>query len=264
MPDQFQPHVISHRIEPHALRDRIRGKLLFLLAWPSLVIAMRRESRKTELWIGDSHAMCVNRQVTNGMFMRAPEGQLILRAGARLMYSFTHKGFPPQVMRVARFVNRFGRPGAVVPIFSAGEIDVRVHLPKRPDAPLDWVAEYVRCCLALARLLKAERVAFFVPTPPVDVPEEDVWFPITGTIEERVEAHTKLREALALAVDSIPNVVLLDLTDLLAAPSGGMPVESTTDGAHTNLETVARIRARIAEYQLLAETPRVAALVADE
>jgi hypothetical protein len=244
-------HAISHRIEPHALTDRIRGKLLFLLAWPTLLWAMRRRSRRTELWIGDSHAMCVNREVTNGMFMRAPEGQLILRAGARLMYSIARKGFPPRVMRVARFVNRFGRPGAIVPIFLAGEIDVRVHLPERLDAPFDWMAGYVERCAEVARLLKADRMGFFVTTPPVDVPEADVWFPITGSIEERVEAHRRLREALTRAVEPIPDAVLLDLTDMLAGPTGAMPIESTTDGAHTNLETVATIRARLADYRLL-------------
>jgi hypothetical protein len=246
-------HAISHRIEPHRLSDRIRGKLLFLLAWPSLALAMRRRSRRSELWIGDSHAMCVNRQVTNSMFMRGPEGQLILRAGARLMYSIARKGFPPRVRRVARLVNRFGRRGALVPIFLAGEIDVRVHLPQRPDDPFDWVADYVAQCMEVARLLKAERVGFFVTTPPVDVPEEDVWFPITGTIGERVAVHRRLREALAAAVDPIPNAVLLDLTDFLANPTGAMPIESTMDGAHTNLETVKRIRVRLADYELLAE-----------
>lgn len=249
----MQRHLISHQIEPHALIDRVRGKLLFLLAWPTLLVAMRRRSRKTEIWIGDSHAMTVNRQVTNGMFMRGPDGQLILRAGARLMYSFARKGFGPRVMRVAQFVHRFGRPGALVPIFLAGEIDVRVHLPERLDAPLDWVPQYVERCIEVARLLKADRIGFFVTTPPVDVPEADVWFPITGTIEERVEAHEQLRAALISAVEPVPTAVLLDLTDVLAGPSGAMPVESTFDGAHTNLAAVVRIRARIADYGLLAD-----------
>ncbi|GAC1439151.1 MAG: hypothetical protein NVSMB51_16590 [Solirubrobacteraceae bacterium] len=247
----MQPHVISHRIEPHALSARVRGKLLFLLAWPSLLVAMRRRSRKTELWIGDSHAMCVNRPVTNSMFMVAPEGQLILRAGARLMYSFARKSFPPRVTRVGRLVQRFGRPGALVPIFSAGEIDVRVHLPKHPDAPMDWVDGYVDRCMEVAHMLKADRVGFFVPTPPVDVPEKDVWFPITGTIAERVAAHRKLRGTLARSIERFPAAVLLDVTDVLAGPAGDMPVESTTDGAHTNSAAVARIRAQIAESKLL-------------
>ncbi len=243
-------HAISNRIEPHRLSDRIRGKLLFLLAWPSLVWAMRRRKRRTELWIGDSHAMTVNRQVTNGMFLRAPEGQLILRDGARLMYSIARKGFTPRVMRVARFVNRFGRPGALVPIFLAGEIDVRVHLAERLDSSFDWVDGYVRHCAEVARLLKADRMGFFVTMPPVDVPEADVWFPINGTIGERVEAHRKLREALTRSVEPIQDATLVDLTDQLADTAGALPVESTFDGAHTNLETVARIRAGVADYRL--------------
>jgi hypothetical protein len=253
LPAEMPEHAISHRIEPHSVPDRVRGKLLFLGAWPSLILAMRRRSGRTELWIGDSHAMCVNREVTNSMFMRGPEGQLILRAGARLMYSIARTGFPSRVMRVARLVHRFGRPGALVPVFLAGEIDVRVHLAERRDASFDWVGGYVARCMEIAHLLKAERVAFFVTTPPVDVPEEDVWFPVTGTIEERVAVHGQLRDALATAVEPVPSAVLLDVTDLLADATGAMPIESTMDGAHTNLETVARIRAALADYRLLAD-----------
>ncbi|HEX6389184.1 MAG TPA: hypothetical protein VFZ89_07055 [Solirubrobacteraceae bacterium] len=253
MPQHSKKHVITKRIEPYRLSERVLGKLLFLLAWPTLVVAMRRRSRRTELWIGDSHAMSVNRKISNSMFMRAPEGQLILRAGARLIYSLADKGFPPNVLRVARFVNRFGRPGALVPIFSAGEIDIRVHLPKRLDDDFDFVAGYVAQCMEVARVLKADRVGFLVPTPPVDVPEEDVWFPIGGTLEERLAAHRKVRDGLAAAVERTPGAVLLDFTDDLVGPSGGMPVELTTDGAHTNAAAVARIRARIGEYGLLAD-----------
>lgn len=233
--------------------DRIRGKLLFLLAWPSLLVAMRRRSRRTELWIGDSHAMSVNRDVTNSTFMRAPQGQLILRVGARLMYSIATSGFPPRILRLARFVNRFGRRGALVPIFLMGEIDVRVHLPARPEASLDWVARYVERCTHVAELLKAERFAFFVTTPPVDVAEEDVWFPITGTIDERIEAHGRLRAALGDAVQRVPGALLIDLTDDLTGADGAMPAEWTMDGAHTNTDTAARIRAHLAEYELLAD-----------
>jgi hypothetical protein len=238
---------MQHQIEPHALTARIRGKLLFLLAWPSLVVAMRRRSRPTELWIGDSHAMTSNRKVTNSMFMRAPGGQLILRAGATLMYSIARKGFPARVTRVARFVNRFGGRGALFPVFMAGEIDVRVHLAERLDQSFEFVVAYVEQCLGVASLLRAEKVAFAVPPPPVDVAEKDTWFPIVGTMKQRLEAHKRLRDALTDAVEMIPNAVLLDFTAVLSAGSnGGMPVELTTDGAHTNSEAVVRIRNEIA------------------
>jgi hypothetical protein len=54
---------MQHQIEPHALTARIRGTLLFLLAWPTLVVAMRRRSRPTERWVGDSHDMTPNRKI---------------------------------------------------------------------------------------------------------------------------------------------------------------------------------------------------------
>lgn len=241
---------MRYRIEPHALHARIRGKLLFLLAWPTLLLAMRRR-RPTELWIGDSHAMSFNRKITNSMFMRAQDGRLILRAGARLMYSVSRTGLPPEVLRVARLVNRFGRPGSLVPVFSAGEIDVRVHLASRADEPFDFVAGYVDRCLEVAELLKARTVGFVVPPPPVEIPEDHVWFPINGTIQVRVAVHTKLRKALAEAIADRPGTVLLDFTDVLAGPSGAMPLDLTSDGAHTNLVAVERIRARIDEDRLL-------------
>lgn len=244
---------MPYQIEPHALSDRIRGKLLFLIASPAFLVAMRRRSRRTELWIGDSHAMTSNRLVTNSMFMLAPDGQIILRAGARLMYSLAREGFPPRVMRVVRLAQRFGRPGAFVPVFSAGEIDIRAHLANRPDESFGFVAEYVDRCMDVARLLQAEKVGFIVPPPPVDAPVEEVWFPIVGTIEERVEAHRGVREALAAAVADTPGAVLIDCTDVLAGPAGDMPLSLTLDGSHTGLEAVARIREQVATHRLLAD-----------
>lgn len=242
---------MPYQMEPHALRDRVRGKLLFLPATPALLVAMWRRGRPTELWIGDSHAMAVNREVTNAMFMRAPEGQLILRCGPRLMFSLARDGFPPRVMRVARLVRRAGRRGALLPVFSAGEIDVRAHLAARPDASYAFVAEYVARCLEVAELLRAERVGFLVPLPPVDAREEDVWFPIVGTLAERAAAQRRLREALAEAVAAVPHAVLLDFTDLVENEHGGMPVTLTLDGCHANLDVIRRIRARVAEERLL-------------
>lgn len=240
-------------VEPYTVAARVRGKFLFLVAWPTLLAAMRRQSHRTELWIGDSHAMSVNRDISNSMFMRAPQGQLILRVGARLMYSLARQGFPPRVMRVARLVNRFGRPGALVPIFSSGEIDVRVHLVARPDETFGFVADYVDQCMVVARLLKADRVAFMVPVPPVNLAGMTVWFPVTGTLDERLAVHGRLRDALAAAVNEVPQAALLDFTALLSGPTGGMPRALTSDGAHTNRAAVRLIRTTIADSGLLVD-----------
>jgi hypothetical protein len=138
-----------------------------------------------------------------------------------------------------------------LPIFSAGDIDVRVHLPKRPDATFEFVPEYVDRCLAVARSLKATRVGFLVPPPPVDARPEEVWFPISGTMSDRLSAQTQLVDALRAAVADLPSVFLIDLTELLTGPTGGMPVTLTMDGAHTDKSTVARIRRQIEQSGVL-------------
>jgi hypothetical protein len=235
-----------YRLEPHALSDRIRGKLLFIPATGAFAVALLRPPRGTELWIGDSHAMSSIRSVTNSMFMRAPGGRFVLRAGARLMFSLARDGFPPRVTRVARLVGAVGRRGTFVPVFSAGEIDVRAHLAEHLDDSFEFVAAYVQRCVELADVLKAERLGILVPPPPVDAPVDEVWFPIVGTIEERVEAHRRVREALIEAVAAVPHAELLDATAALADEAGAMPVELTLDGSHANLEAVARIEAHLA------------------
>ena len=121
---------------PRHLGPRLRAKFLPVSAWAALLVAMRRRGRGTELWIGDSHAMSFNRDLQLSMFMRAPEGQLILRAGTRLMFSLARTGFPPRVLRVARLVRLFGMRGSLVPIFITGEIDVRCHCANREDHSL--------------------------------------------------------------------------------------------------------------------------------
>ena len=95
-------------------------------------------------------------------------------------------------------------------------------------------------------------LAFLVPPPPVDAREEDVWFPVVGTMEDRLLAQKSLVTALTRAVAAVPHAELIDLTDLLTGPTGGMPIEYTLDGAHTNATTVAKIRERVAEHRLTA------------
>jgi hypothetical protein len=237
-------HVISQRIEPHELSQRALGKLLFLRAWPRLLRAMRATG-PTEFWIGDSHAMSVNRELTNSMFMVAPEGQIILRAGPRLMASIAAKGFPTRVERLAGLVHRCGRRGAFVPIFSAGEIDMRAHLAKRPDDDFSWVATYVARCADMAAKLRGTRFGIMVPAPPVDVADETIWFPVVGSFGERLAIHGRLRRALATAVAATPHGVLIDCTEALTGPDGGMPLQYTVDGVHTNARAIAIVRAEL-------------------
>lgn len=249
--------VIAKRAEPHRLVDRVQGKLLFLIATPALLAALRRPWGVTELWIGDSHALTFNRKVTNGNFVRGPEGQIILRVGARLMHSLAFEGFPPRAVRAALLIGRFGRPGAIIPIFSAGEIDVRVHLASRLDDPLTWVGNYVTQCMRMAQVMRAPRVGFVVPPPPADVRPEDVWYPVNGTIEERATMHARMRDALTAAVaevplgPDVPQAVLIDVTDELAGPSGAMRLDLTADGHHPTAAVIPMVRDQVRRSGLL-------------
>ncbi len=230
------------------LISRVLGKLRFVPAWGRLLRVVRGSS-PTEIWIGDSHAMTFNQGLDNGWFLRGPRGILILRDGARLMWSVAQKGFSPRVLRVASVVQRIGRPGALVPVFSAGEIDVRVHLAARPEERLDFVEDYVQTCRDLAARLRAERIGFVVPPPPCDVSADEdwVWYPVSGSFSERMIAFTRLRAALTDAVDRLPGGFLLDFTPVLADEHGGLPRAMTWDGCHVNDDAVERVAAARAQ-----------------
>jgi hypothetical protein len=209
---------------------------------------MRRRT-PTELWLGDSHALCFNTGVSLAMFLRTPEGRLVRRFGARLMYSLSRNGLPDDFMRPVRFVGRFGRPGSIVPIISAGEIDIRCHLPGRePD--YSFVADYVGQVAEMVETSKAPIGYILVPPPPnVDCPNVEL-YPIKGTIGQRIVAFRGMRDALISAAKSHPNVELLDFTDLLGNPDGSMRGDLSDDGAHTNAKGIEIVRARIDELDL--------------
>jgi hypothetical protein len=229
-------------------------------AWSALLVAMRRRSRAAELWIGDSHALSYNQRVHQSNFVKVRGGPIVLRVGPRLMWSLAEKGFPARVHHIARIVSRFGVAGSIVPVFVAGEIDVRCHLAGRPE-DFRFVTRYVDRCREVAHTLGAARLVFAVPPPPsADCPNVEE-FPIRGTIGERVTAFDSLRRALVDAVAATPGAELLDATDDLRAKDGALRSDLTDDGCHVNLDGVVVVRA-VAEHLDLTTrvslTPRVA------
>lgn len=201
------------------------------------------QGSRVELWVGDSHAMSFNRRIVFGMEMVGPEGQVILRAGTRLMRSFARDGFGAGVeRRIARTARR-ARPGQVLPFFVAGEIDVRAHLADHPDGDFAFVGSFVDRCRALAEELAAPAAYLVVPPPPGASPRED--YPLVGSAADRLAAFSRLRDALVSEVDARPDAVLIDATDLLAGPDGLIRPELTDDGCHTNLRGVALVRSRV-------------------
>lgn len=233
------------------LKVMVGGRVRGLRAWAALLVAMRRRKRATELWIGDSHALSFNDKVSMTAFSRGPEGQIVRRLGPRLMWSIAQKGFPPRVHRLVAVVGRWGVPGSIVPVFVAGEIDVRCHLADH-EADFGFVEDYVARCQELAATMRARRTVYAVPPPPSEACPSIEQFPVRGTIAERVKGFNSLREALADAVARTPGAELLDATDGLTRDDGSIRPELTDDGCHTNLEGMHIVRARAHELDLLA------------
>jgi hypothetical protein len=198
-----------------------------------------------ELWIGDSHAVSFNRSGTYATFVIGPQGQVIHRLGARLMWSLARHGFPRSSDRLAALVSHVGRPGQFVPVFVTGEVDVRCHLVDHPDSDYGFVAAYVERCRELGRHLKADGIYLAVPPPPCEWPPEEAAYPVVGSIGERLQAFARLRAALQEAVASHADVRLLDFTDLIEDESGALRREYTDDGCHTNHVAIQLIRERI-------------------
>jgi hypothetical protein len=210
-------------------------------------------SKPTEIWFGDSHAMYYTRSRPSSYPVLTEDGLIVWHLGPRLMYSLAIKGFGPLPLRAARWVSRLGRRGALLPVFTAGEIDARAHLAPRAaagDLDVSFVAQFVTRGCELAALLKS-RTAVFVSAPPEsDIVPAELAYSVNGTIEERVMAQRRLTAALASAVAAHTGPVLavcVDATDLLADDAGVLRHDLTDDGHHVNARGAALVRSRIDE-----------------
>jgi lysophospholipase L1-like esterase len=233
------------------LGRRAVGLLTSLRALVALLAALLTR-RRVELWIGDSHAVCLNMGLHVARWSRGADGQVVLHLGGRLLWSTATKGHPPAVHRVARWVRRLSTPGQVVPFLCAGEIDIRCHLVPRSEQPgfdLDFVGDYVARAVELAHLMSADRVVVVAPTPQSDRIPQVARYPIRGTLAERVAMTGRIRDRLhaeARARDGDVEVLVLDLNDDLADPDGAMRADLTDDGVHTNAAGIAAVRRRVA------------------
>jgi hypothetical protein len=220
------------------------------------LLSAGRRSDPTEMWFGDSHAVFLNGDYTSAKLSRGPEGQIVWHLGGRLMWSLAHNDFPRRVQLAARALRVVTRPGSLVPVFIAGEIDVRCHLVRRSNAPgfsLDFVAEYVRRAQQLAATMGAPTLVIAVPVPPSDDCPKNPMYPIEGSIAERVRVFDDLRTALAKSVadtSGAPRVRLMDATEALVDETGALRSELTDDGCHTNARGVRLVRATVHQLDL--------------
>lgn len=223
-----------------------------------------RRGPVVSVWIGDSHSLFFNGKPDSPFLTRGDNGHFVWHLGPRLMWSLGSRGYPARLRAAARAVRRIGGSSAsVVPILTAGEIDVRCHLGARPsdsDADFSFVGAYVSQGRGLARTLGAESVVFVVPVPPGADWTVHTRFPIRGSLSERLAAFAALRAALADAVaraPGLPRAYLLDATDLLADQGGQLDPRLTSDGCHVDADGAALVHQRLAELMVLvAQGPR--------
>lgn len=222
---------------------RVSEKLLWIPVSLRLIgAAMLRHP--VEMWIGDSHAMSSNRSIVSASIMNGADGTFIIRLGARLMYSLATSGFPAWSIRLARVVGRLCAPGQIVPIFMAGEIDVRAHLVHHAERGYAFVPLYAERCSQFASVLRANKFVIALPPPPCDTNGFNIWYPVVGSIEERLEAWRSLRSAVIQAAEAV-GADVLDFSADVGLPDGSLRPELSDDGAHTNEAAIPLIRAAV-------------------
>lgn len=239
--------MLSDRPARAGLLARWRPYLEQVAAVRALLVtlwSLPRRGRR-EVWIGDSHAAAFVVGPGWALFLAGPRRELVLRVGARLMYSLANRGFPRKVTVFARFVGRFGRRDAFAPIFVAGEIDVRNSLPEQGIADLGFVRTYLATVVGIARTMRSGSAYVLVPPPPAPRERIDAQFPSVGTDAERLAAFRALRDELVVAAADEPAVVLLDLTDALAGPDGFLRADVSDDGCHVSPGAHALVRDRL-------------------
>lgn len=205
-------------------------------------------------WIGDSHSLFFNQKETPAVLSRAANMHFVWHLGPRLMWSIGTRGFPASLRLAARLVHLVAtKPGRVVPIIIAGEIDVRCHLASTSSGAnrdVSFVASYVDNGRRLASSMGSESVIFVVPVPPGADWAAHSKFPIVGSLSARLEAFSALRAALAQAVQEvvdIPRAYVLDATDILVDSGGQLDSSLTADGCHVNQEGALLVHGRLTQ-----------------
>lgn len=241
-------------------RVLVRRTRFTLVSWWTLVPLMRsaRSTGLTEIWVGDSHAMCFNGPRTPARVSRCDDGQFVFYLGPRLMFSLARDGFPFWVRALSRAIGVMAPPGSVLFAFCTGEIDVRCHLVPRShdhDDVLTFVDPYLERCATLASSAGTATALVVAPPPPsISCPVQPE-FPVNGTIGERVDMRNRLVDALRQDAGHVEALTfgVVDPGVALSDADGGLDAVYTDDGCHTNaagvLVTRRIIRQRISSVE---------------
>jgi hypothetical protein len=254
------PHRLPFHRSRHVLRVT-KARTAFLIYSVRLFWAAWRGQLK-EIWVGDSHAALIPATVLGAPLRHIENGRWVCHLGPRLQFSIARQGLPPAVLRIFGLVGRTKHAKDVLWVYSFGEIDVRCHLVPRMEEPgtYDFVPKYLERIRESARATGSDRVLVLVPPPESDVAEEQIGFPVVGTLQERTRALHLLRDAMHKAAASLsadgPEIILIDVIDEFSDANGVWRQELTYDGLHTNDAGRAIVRKEIDRLLAAAEAGR--------
>ncbi|MEI7507529.1 MAG: hypothetical protein WCK23_12020, partial [Actinomycetes bacterium] len=175
--------------------------------WFAGLRALRKAGKTstTTLWIGDSHARFnLGQGTNNGRITAASPSNFVWSIGPRLAFSIAKNGWPPDVVLGSKLLTRCEAPQLTA--FVLGEIDVRMFLSRQifeNTIDLAWIPSYLERCIDLSRD-QGRSAVIVVPIPPSARTDEHL-LPEVGSIQDRIEAHRVVREAIARQVALVFN-----------------------------------------------------------
>lgn len=232
------------------LRAAVRRSRFRILSAITLLRLLFGPERELDLWVGDSHAMCLNEPRSPARLTRAPHGQYVAYLGPRLMYTIARDDFPSWVRRLLAFRTRLHPGGRVRLLFCTGEIDLRCHLVPRAETDPDvlaFVEEYVARCRDLARAAAAASWALVTPPPPSATVPDQTEFPVKGTIGQRIHLRDLMVHRLRVVAEGESSATVIDIGPVLSDSVGALSRFLTDDDCHTNASGVTRVRHLIAQ-----------------
>jgi len=191
--------------------------------------------RPKRIWVGDSHSLFIG---NHGNKMRAislsNSGDLVFWLGPKLMHSISRDGFA--FSRFFKLLMKFSSTNKVL-IVVLGEIDCRVHLTtlvknNKIDEIRVTIQKYWNQVHELCNRFGFEYSVILTPVPPSDKGIDNLEFPRTGSIEERIGITSFVSDELEGFKDE--RVRVIKLNSILSDTDGTLSSAYTDDGVHVN------------------------------
>ncbi len=213
---------------------------------------------------GDSHAYFCFSNKNRGTFDENSSFCMKLDDGDFCAPFYIHHLGPITMHRVGR--DGFGildirghvKDGDTV-VFSFGEIDVRCHIGKQRDAQgrsadeviKTLVSSYLKTISENVHKYKKLDVVILGPVPPSDM-GHTAFFPVYGSLSERVLLNSLLNDALKAEIDKT-DFHFLDIRDLFQNSEGSFELSLSDGSVHVNIAYNRVIKERL--FSLVSKAP---------